>query len=95
MFLKLTAVSFLVYIFDFPISVIIILMHRTLCRAHILREQQYVPVFLFFWDFFFLSSMIFSVLSVSIKYLMLQEIPLVSVVYHAEPPIDQTQLFPS
>ena len=94
MFLKLRAITFLVYIFDFPVSVIIILMHRTLCRAHILREQQYVPVFLFVWDFF-LSSMIFSVLSVSIKYLMLQEIPLVSLVYHAEPPIDQTQLFPS
>ena len=94
MFLKLRAITFLVYIFDFPVSVIIILMHRTLCRAHILREQQYVPVFLFVWDFF-LSSMIFSVLSVSIKYLMLQEIPLVSLVYYAEPPIDQTQLFPS
>ena len=56
MFLKLRAITFLVYIFDFPVSVIIILMHRTLCRAHILREQQYVPVFLFFGDFFFVFS---------------------------------------
>lgn len=46
-------------------------------------------------ELFFLSSVIFSVLSVSIKYLMLQEITLISVVYHVKPPIDQAQLFPS
>lgn len=51
--------------------------------------------FFYSFFFFFLSSVIFSVLSVSIKYLMLQEITLISVVYHVEPPIDHAQLFPS